>query len=45
MRCVSVGHLLKKTKKRVAICQNRSTHGDGDIIEIPMCAVRKIRRL
>ena len=45
MRCVSVGHLLKKTKKRISICQNRSRHGDGDIMEIPRVAVTKFRRL
>jgi len=45
MRCVSVGHLVQKTKDRVVIALSRSAHTDGDHMEIPMFAVKKIRRL
>lgn len=45
MECTSVGHLIKKTKERVVIAMNRSTCGDGDYMEIPMVAVKSVKRL
>lgn len=45
MRCVSVGHLVRRTKDRVHIALNRSANSHGDHIEIPLCAVTRVRRL
>ncbi len=45
MECTSVGHLIKKTKDRVTIAMNRSHYGNGDYMEIPMIAVKSIRKL
>ena len=45
MECTSIGHLVEKTKDRVVICQNRSHCGDGDFMEIPLVAVKSIKRL
>ena len=45
LECVTVGHILKKNKERISLCMNRSEHGNGEIMEIPICAVKKIKRL
>lgn len=45
MTCYSVGHLMSKSKDRITICLN--THGSnvGEVMEIPLVAVKKIRKL
>lgn len=45
LECTTIGHLVSRTKERVAVCMNRSKYGDGDYMEIPMCSVKSIRRL
>ena len=45
MECVTVGNLLTRNKRRVAIALNKSCYGDGEIMEIPTVAVKDIRRL
>lgn len=43
--CVTVGILLNKTKDRIIIALNQSAHQYGEIIEIPLVAVKRIRKL
>ena len=45
MECTTVGHLVSKTKDRVVIAMNRSTCGDGDFMEIPLVAVKSVKKL
>lgn len=45
MECTSIGHLISKTKDRVTIAMNSSHYGDGDFLEIPMVAVKSVKRL
>lgn len=43
--CVTVGTLVKKGRKTVAIALNRSHYSHGEMIEIPRCAVLSMRKL
>jgi len=45
LRCRTVGILYEKKKDRIVIAQNESVHVYGDYIEIPVSAVKKIRKL
>lgn len=46
LTCTTIGHLVSKTVDRVTLALNSNAHGlYGDHIEIPMCAVRRIRIL
>ncbi len=45
MECISVGHLISKSSDRVTIIQNIAPHQHGNRMEIPLCAVKKIKRL
>ena len=47
MNCVSVGFLVEKNKDRVILALNKSLHvgRHGDYMEIPLCAVKRIRKL
>lgn len=45
LRCASVGHLIFKDKDRVRISLNKSAYQTGEVIEIPMLAVKKIKKL
>ena len=45
--CVSVGFVIKETKKKIVLCPHyisRSKHGCGEMA-IPKSAIRKIRKL
>jgi len=49
--CCTVGMLIKKTKKRITIVQSISLTKNGDVdnvaetITIPMCVVKRIKKL
>ena len=45
LECRSVGILYEKHKDRIVLALNSSQYVHGDYIEIPMIAVKKIRRL
>lgn len=45
LRCVTIGNLLSRTPKSIMIALSKSAHCDGDAIEIPMVAVKRVRRL
>lgn len=47
MGCVSIGHMISKTKDRVTLALNVSPRNGsvGQLVEIPMIAVKKIKRL
>jgi len=45
MTCVTVGNLISKTKDRLIISLSTSQYQHGDIMEIPVIAVTKIKKL
>lgn len=45
LKCVTIGNLLYKKKDRICVALNTSAYGNGDWIEIPICSVRKIKKL
>ena len=45
MNCISVGHLVSKSKDRITIVQNISPYQFGNRMEIPLVSVKKIKRL
>lgn len=45
LNIVSVGILLKKDKTRVTLAMGKSEYQYGDIIQIPLVAVKRIRKL
>ena len=45
MEVVTVGTLIERDKRRVAVALSRSHYSHGDILEIPICAVRSVKRL
>ncbi len=46
LNCQSVGFLAEKNKTRIKIYQSKAMAGQkGEYMEIPMCAVKKIKYL
>jgi hypothetical protein len=45
LECVTIGHLISRDKERVCLAMNRSHYSDGDIMEIPVVAVKSVKRL
>ena len=45
MRCISVGHLVSRSKDRVTLAMSRSPWADGHHLEIPNFAIKRIRKL
>lgn len=45
LRCVTIGHLIGKSKDRITLAMNTSDGADGMYMEIPLGMVKKIRRL
>lgn len=46
LSCFTVGQLVAKTPERVTVALNQNSHGlYGEHIEIPMCAVKRIKHL
>lgn len=43
--CVTIGHLIKRDKDRITVCENVNAYQYGEIMEIPMSAVTKIKKL
>lgn len=45
LRCVSFGHLVEKTDKYVRIALNKSAYQYGELIDIPLVAIKKTKKL
>jgi hypothetical protein len=45
MRCATIGNLIRKDKDRLIIGQSRSKECHASTVEIPLSAVKLIRRL
>lgn len=43
--CQTVGMFIQKQHNYITIALNKSAYGYGDYMSIPLCAVKKIRRL
>lgn len=44
-KCVSIGHLLSRSKKNIMIVQSLSEDAIGEVLTIPVCSVTRVRRL
>lgn len=45
LRCVTVGILIRKEADRIILAMNKSAHSHGEYMNIPLVAVRRIRKL
>ena len=45
MRCRSVGMLYSRDKDRIVLCLNQSAYSQGDYMEIPQSAIKRVTRL
>ena len=45
MNCTTVGHFIEKTKDRLILAMNSSEYFTGDHMEIPLVAIKKIKKL
>lgn len=43
--CTTVGHFIKNTKDRIVIALNNSLYSSGHYMEIPLVAIRQVKRL
>jgi len=45
MGCVSIGHLVERSKDRVVLAQSRSHYSEAEVLEIPASAIKSVRKL
>ncbi len=43
--CISVGVVISENKTEISLAPNISESSNGDIISIPKCSIKRIRRL